>query len=446
MKLGSLAKAAIIVIAPVLSAVAAAQGGGGQGGAPRTGLNIPDNVQFVGKQEPGVRKATAIVNGDVITGSDIDQRMALIITSNQIQLPPEEIERFRAQVLRNLIDEALQIQAAVQQELVVEEREITQYYERFAQNFRQSPASFSAYLRSIGSSERSMKRQIRGELSWQRLQRRWIEPFVNVGEDEVQAVIARLNATRGTTEYRVAEIFLSSTPETAAEALANAARIVEQIRAGASFAAYARQYSEASTAALGGDLGWVQIGQLPDELSALVTQMPVGSVSAPIPVPGGYSIVAVADTRQVLVADPRDAVLSLMQMSITPPAGTARAQLEARGRQLGEATQAMGGCGGAAATAQTLGAELISNDQVRVRELPVALQQMLLALSIVQATQPFGSADRISVLVLCGRDDPEPAAGPNAEVIQRRLEEERVNRRAQRYLRDLRRDAVIDYR
>ena len=446
MKLGSLSKAAIVVVAALLSAVAAAQGGGGQGGRPPTGLNIPDNVQFVGKQEPGVRKATAIVNGDVITGSDIDQRMALIITSNQIQLPPEEIERFRAQVLRNLIDEALQIQAAVQQELVVEEREITQYYERFAQNFRQTPAGFSAYLRSIGSSERSMKRQIRGELSWQRLQRRWIEPFVNVGEDEVQAVIARLNATRGTTEYRVAEIFLSSTPETAAEAQANAARIVEQIRAGASFAAYARQYSEASTAALGGDLGWVQIGQLPDELSALVTQMPVGSVSAPIPVPGGYSIVAVADTRQVLVADPRDAVLSLMQMSITPPAGTPRAQLEARGRQLGEATQAMGGCGGAAATAQTLGAELISNDQVRVRELPVALQQMLLALSIGQATQPFGSADRISVLVLCGRDDPEPASGPNAEVIQRRLEEERVNRRAQRYLRDLRRDAVIDYR
>lgn len=441
MKLGSLAKAAIILIAPVLSAIAAAQGGGA-----RTGLNIPDNVKFVGKQEPGVRKATAIVNGDVITGSDIDQRMALIITSNQIQLPPEEIERFRAQVLRNLIDEALQIQAAAQQELTIEERDIAQYYERFAQNFRQTTAGFSAYLRSIGSSERSMKRQIRGELSWQRLQRRWIEPFVNVGEDEVQAVIARLNATRGTTEYRVAEIFLSSTPETAAEAQANAARIVQQIRAGASFPAYARQYSEASTAAVGGDLGWVQVGQLPDELAALVTQMPVGSVSQPIPVPGGYSIVAVADTRQVLVADPRDALLSLMQMSIAPPPGTPQAQLEARGRQLGQVTQAMGGCGGAAAAAQTLGAELISNDQVRVRELPPALQQMLLGLSIGQATQPFGSAERISVLVLCGRDDPEVASGPNPETIQRRLEEERVNRRAQRYLRDLRRDAVIDYR
>ena len=174
--------------------------------------------------------------------------------------------------------------------------------------------------------------------------------------------------------------------------------------------------------------------------------MPVGAVSTPIAVPGGFSIVAVADTRQILVADPRDAILSLMQMTLVLPAGTTAAQSEARARQLGAATQAMGGCGGAAATAQSVGAELISNDQVRVRELPPALQQMLLALSLGQATAPFGSPERISVLVLCGRDDPEVVGGPNPDQIARRIEEERVNRRAQRYLRDLRRDAVIDYR
>ena len=446
MKLSWLAKAAILLAAPVLSAVAAAQGGSGQPGGGPGGLNIPENVQFVGKQDPGVRKATAIVNGDVITGSDIDHRMALILTSNQIQLPPEEVERFRAQVLRNLIDETLQIQAAAQQELVVEERDINQYYERLAQNFRQQPEAFSAYLRSIGSSERSMKRQIRGELAWQRLQRRQIEPFVTVGDEEVQALITRLNEQRGTPEYRVSEIFISATPETAAQAQANVARIVQQIRAGASFPAYARQYSEASTAATGGDLGWVRAAQLPDELAAVVTRMPVGAVSDPIMIPGGFSIVALADTRQILTADPRDAVLSLMQMSVALPAGSGQAQAEARGRQLGEVTQAMGGCGAAGTTAQTLGAELISNDQVRVRELPPALQQMLLALSVGQATVPFGSPERVSVLILCGRDDPEVATGPSYDQVYSQLNEQRVNRRAQRYLRDLRRDAVIDYR
>jgi peptidyl-prolyl cis-trans isomerase SurA len=47
--------------------------------------------------------------------------------------------------------------------------------------------------------------------------------------------------------------------------------------------------------------------------------------------------------------------------------------------------------------------------------------------------------------MLCGRDDPQVAGGPSFDQLQAQLEEERINRRAQLYLRDLRRDAVIDY-
>ncbi len=442
MKLGRFPRAAIVLGAPLLSVMAAAQ----TSQPPSTGLNIPDNVRFVGPATGGVRKATAIVNGEVITESDIDQRLALIVASQRVQLPPEELQRVRAQVLRNLIDETLQIQAAQQNEITVESREVDQYFNRVANNFGQQPAAFAAYLRSVGSSDRSLKRQIRGEIAWQRVLGRQIEPFVNVGEEEVQAILDRLNASRGTAEYRVAEIFVSATPETSREVQANAARMVQQVRSGASFGAYARQFSEASTAAVGGDLGWVRAEQLPPELATLVQQMPVGAISDPIPVPGGFSVVALVDSRQILVADPRDAQLSLLQMSIALPSGTSESQAQARARQLAQATQSMGGCGGAAEAARGIGAELVSNDQVRVRDLPPPLQATLLNLSIGQATQPFGSAERVSVLVLCGRDEPPPATGPTAEQVADSLMQDRVGRRAQRYLRDLRRDAVIDYR
>lgn len=441
MKLGWFRGAAIGLTATLLSVVAAAQTSPGSGN-----LNIPSNVEFVGPQDAGVRKATAIVNGEVITESDIDHRLALILAANRITLPPEEVQRVRAQVLRNLIDETLQIQAATQEEITVEDQEVDATFARVAQGFNQTAESFATYLRTIDSSERSLKRQIRGELAWERLKRRRIDPFVTVGDDEVQAVIDRLNASRGTAEFRVGEIFISATPETSAEARANAERIVQQIRAGASFQAYARQFSEASTAATGGDLGWVRAEQLPQELSTLVTQMPVGAITDPIPVPGGFSIVVLNDSRQILVADPRDAVLSLMQLSIVLPAGTTPAQAEQRAQQLATATRSMGGCGRAAEVATSLGAELISNDQTRVRELPPALQTMLLGLNIGQPTAPFGSAERVSVLVLCGRDDPTPASGPSFDQVYAQLNEERVNRRAQRFLRDLRRDAVVDYR
>ena len=73
MKLGWLPRAAIVLIAPVLSMVAAAQ----SGSPAAASSTFPTTSSFVGKQDPGVRKATAIVNGDVITGSDVDQRLAL---------------------------------------------------------------------------------------------------------------------------------------------------------------------------------------------------------------------------------------------------------------------------------------------------------------------------------------------------------------------------------
>ena len=97
--------------------------------------------------------------------------------------------------------------------------------------------------------------------------------------------------------------------------------------------------------------------------------------------------------------------------------------------------------------AAQIGADVVDNDQVRVRDLPMPLQEMLLNLQIGQATPPFGSQkEGVRVLVLCGRDDPQAAGDPSFDQIMAQLEEERVGRRAQRYLRDLRRDAVIDYR
>lgn len=456
MKFGTFRSAAVVAVASFVALPAASQSTGVQAGAgqPSSGqpaqagppLDIPQNINFVGRQqEPNVARATAIVNEEIITRTDIDQRVALFVASQRVQLPPEEMEQLRAQVLRNLIDETLQIQAAKENELAVERREVDRYYERFAQSFGHNARTFTDYLRSIGSSERSVKRQIEGELSWQQLQRRML-PRVSVANQEVQEVLDRLNASRGTNEYRVAEIFLDATPENAAQVRAAAAQIVEQIRRGGSFPAFARQYSKASTAARGGDLGWIRVERLPPELSAVVQSMPIQSISDPIQLPDGFSIIALLDSRQVLVANPRDAVLSLMQMSIELPAGTSEAVARQRAEQLARTTQSMGGCGRAAEAASSIGAELVSNDNMKVRDLPPQLEQMLLGMSIGQATQPFGTTQRISVLILCGRDDPQATPTPTFASIADQMEEERMNRQAQRYLRDLRRDAVIDYR
>ena len=69
---------------------------------PEARLDIPDGQTLFGKNDPNVRRATAQVNGEIITGTDIDHRLALIVAANNNQLPPEEVARFRAQILTNL--------------------------------------------------------------------------------------------------------------------------------------------------------------------------------------------------------------------------------------------------------------------------------------------------------------------------------------------------------
>lgn len=415
--------------------------------APQGAISVPDNVKIFGTNDPNVRRATAVVNGDIITGTDVDQRLALILAANDNKVSPEEKQRLRLQVLRNLIDETLQIQEAAASTIKIEDAEVDQTYAQVAQqNFNQNMSAMDAYLARIGSSSASLKRQIRGELSWQRLLRRNVQPFVNVSDDEVNELLQRLKAAKGTEEYRIGEIYLAATPDARQQVAENANKIVEQLRQGGSFVAYARQYSQASTAAVGGDLGWIRLAQLPPELASAARELQPGQLVGPVEVPGGFSVIYLIDKRQVLTSDPRDALLALKQISINFPAGTTEAEATKRAGQFATAIKQAKGCGAVDAVAAGLGAQVVVNDQVRARDLPGPLQEAMLRLSIGEVSPPFGSiGEGVRMLMLCGRDDPKSESGPNFDQLMSQMEDDRVNKRAQLYLRDLRRDAVIEY-
>jgi peptidyl-prolyl cis-trans isomerase SurA len=452
--LASLAGVAAAQVAPRNGQVAAgntqAAPAAGQAAPQRNStaaLNLPSTVTIYGRPIPAIIKASAIVNGQVITQTDIDHRLALLALANNTPIPADEEERLRVQVLSNLIDETLQIQAADAAGIKVENNDIDRTVARVAEGVKRKPNELAAYLKENGSSIGSIRRQIQGEIAWQRLQRQKIESQVSVGDDEVKAVIDRLNASKGAQEYRVGEIYLEATSANQAQVAQQAQQIVAALRQGASFAGYARQYGQSTAAAVGGDLGWLRPEQLPEPISQVLLQMQPGQLSQPITVPGGISIIAVQDTRKVLTADPRNAVLSLKQVSIRFPAGTTAAAADPQLQRFAAATQSVGGCGGADKLAADFKGDVVQSDAVKLRDLPAALQEMMLPMQVGQATRPFGSIEEgVRVLVICGRDEEQGGNAPNPDAVFAQLQEERVNLRARRYLRDLRRDAVIDYR
>lgn len=415
---------------------------------PETNLNIPANLQVFGKLDPNVRKPTAIVNDAIITGTDVDQRVALLIAANNVKPSPEDRERLRLQVLSGLIDETLQIQEAKASDITVTKEEIDRSFAGVARSFNKPVPELRIYLRAVGSSERSLRRQIEAELSWSRYLRRKVEPFINVGDTEVAGIIARIKANQGAEEFHVKEIYLTASPEREQQVLSEARALISEIQKGQKpFEQVAHDRSEASTAAVGGDLGWVRAGQLPETLAQAAVEMRVNQLAGPVPVPGGYSILYLVDTRTIGTSDPRDTVLNLRQISMAFKTGTTQAEATEKVSAFAKMTQEIKGCGDVAKAAAAFGAEVVDNDSIKVRDLPPQLQDIMLKLQIGESTPPFGSpTDGVRALVLCGRDEPKVAGLPSMEQVRQQMEQRGVNLRADHKLRDLRRDAIVEYR
>lgn len=415
---------------------------------PDTGLNIPKNLQIFGKRDPNVRKATAIVNDSVITGTDVDHRVNLILAANTLKLNEQELATLRLQVLGSLIDETLQMQEAKTADIKIAADEVDQRLTLIAKNFKQTLPEFRAFLRNSGSSERTLRRQVEAELAWNRYLRRKVTAFVNVGDAEVKAILERIQAQKGQTEFHVKEIYLRASPEQQSQVFSETRALMQEIQAGKrSFEQIAMARSDATTRAVGGDLGWVKADQLPDSLAAASTEMNVNQLAGPIEVPGGFSILYLVDKRKVLTADARDSVLSLRQVSIAFPKGITEADASQRVSAFASAIKTIRGCGEVQKVAGTLQAEVVDNDSVKVRDLPPQLQEMIVGLNVGEATPPFGSpTEGVRTLVVCGRTDPQNGDLPGMEQVRSQMEQRAVNLRADQKLRDLRRDAIIEYR
>jgi len=198
----------------------------------------------------------AVVNDEVVSAYDLEQRVALIVSSTGVDGSGEAGKRLREQVLRTLIDEKLQMQEAKRLEIVADPKEVDETLSGIAEQNRMTTDQLRETLERSGVSIDSLLTQIRAEIAWSDLVRKKFLSRISPGDEQVDEVLARMEANAGRPEFLVAEIFLSvESPDDDEEVRRSAMRLVEQLQQGAAFNAVARQFSQAATAATGGDLG-----------------------------------------------------------------------------------------------------------------------------------------------------------------------------------------------
>ena len=148
------------------------------------------------------------------------------------------------------------------------------------------PGQLADRLRADGMSIDTLERQVEAALAWTKVVRRRGARFATVTEDEIDESMARIQENASKPSQLISQIFLPvDSPQEEEQVLNNARRLLDELRNGAPFTALAQQFSQDPSARAGGDMGWLQVGQMPDEVEAVLAQMPTVSVT-PKPLTG----------------------------------------------------------------------------------------------------------------------------------------------------------------
>lgn len=388
----------------------------------------------------------AVVDEVSITSVDLAHRTNLVLFATGLPRTPQVAERLQPQVLKTMIDEALQLGAAKANNVEPLQREIDTILANMERENKLPPGGLKSFLASKGVEMSALERQVRSTLSWSKLVERKFASQAAVGEEEIDDALDRIKENQEKPRNLVSEIFLAVDDATQdGQIRQSAARIMQQLRSGAGFDALARAFSQNAAAASGGDLGWLLQGQLDDQIEQQLARMQPGQISEPIRTLDGYHIVALRDRRLPGGSSANQVTVDLRQINI--PLSPEAAENEIRAAvQISEQIRAeVTDCGSLATATLPGGATVANIGRVRIGDLAAPLQPPLMGLQSNQISTPLRAPNGIMLLMVCDRVA-QSAELPSRNQIKERLFREKLDLLARRYLRDLRRAAFLDIR
>ena len=387
-------------------------------------------------------RIAAVVNDGAISQADLSDRIRLAEVAGNIPDSQETRDRLKPIVLKALVDEQLQLQEAARLKLDVPDPEIDASFAKIAQQNKMSADAFEQALGKQGIPVSAMRAQIKAQLAWIKVVQKVVRPRIDIASEEIDSELAQLKSNAGKPEYLGAEILLTvDTPDQDAAVKAEADRLVTQLRQGGNFALAARQFSQSAGAATGGDLGWVEQGQLPQNLEDALSKLRPGQISDPVQDVSGYHILLLRERGTV--AGPEADKVKVHLVQIVMPAKNKDPEVAAKAQQI---TQDTKGCDAAKTLAQGMN-DNVSGDlgEIKLSQLP---PQILTAVSdqpVGTFAPPLPTPKGFLLLMVCGRDQPETAL-PSRDEIANQIGFRRLDQQQRRYLRDLRASAYVDIR
>jgi peptidyl-prolyl cis-trans isomerase SurA len=403
----------------------------------------------------------AIVNDFVISDYDLDQRIALFAATSGTQLTKDTIAQIRQQVLRSMEDEVLELQEAAKHKITVTKADVDKAIQNIADDNHLNADQIIATITRAGVKADTFRQQVAAQLVWQRVVTARYGTDILINDQQIDEAMERLRKGADRPQFLVSEIFVAvDKPEDEMSVRTSAEQMVQQLTLGAPFRAVASQFSQLPSAAEGGDIGWVLQGQLAEDLDRALSQMRPGDSTPPIRSEGGYYILQLRDRREPIGAmiadDPAPAPadpngpLKVDRLLIPLPQNISE-ELRQRAMNLanGVKNRARSCSDLPTISAQLTGTVYTHLGEVNLKDLSEQVRDALSKTGPGEVAPPFFSTAGLEVFMRCDPAPPQKRVAftlPSRDELQQELFLQQMSVLAKSYLRDLRRDAVVETR
>ncbi|HEY5995263.1 MAG TPA: peptidylprolyl isomerase [Gallionellaceae bacterium] len=257
------------------------------------------------KQLPEIGQIIAVVNDDVITQHELDERVNTAVRRLKKRgTPLPDHAALEGQLLENVILELLLAQSAKENGVRVDDDQLDRALHRIAEdNHFSSLEQYRASLEKDGEDFRKFREEIRAQMVAARLRERLVDSRLLISDSEVDNYLAVESGQPGKgEEFHVAHILVTIPEQASAEKVQASQKRANEALAllnkGASFAQVAAGHSDAQDALQGGDLGWRPSDQFPPSFREVLAKMQAGDISPLIHAPNAYHILKLVDRRR----------------------------------------------------------------------------------------------------------------------------------------------------
>lgn len=256
------------------------------------------------QQVATIDSVVAVVNDDVITRHELDERISTVIGQLKKQgTPLPEQAVLEKQILERMIAEMLQSQYAKESGVKVDDTQLDLAITRIAQqNNFPTLAEFLTKLETEGVNIKKFREEIRAEIVSTRLREREIDSKLVISDTEVDNFLANKSKMGlENDEYHLAHILVVVPEQASAEkiraARERADKALVQLAGGADFAQVSAGFSDAKDALKGGDLGWRPGDRIPPLFMNELQALKPGQNTAVLRSPSGFHILKLVEKR-----------------------------------------------------------------------------------------------------------------------------------------------------